>query len=138
MRRRGSERVPKRPDDFAQRRKHLDDLSDEELKERFWALTDELVQPLVELAREHTSPSIERSVLLRMGFSSLEAGELVSKFRDMGLLSRGVGHVVWKVAEQTGRGVREAGLQLLEGDHWDAVAELFEPEGRRGHEAPTR
>ena len=36
-------------------------------------LTGQLVDPLLELAKENTSPAIERSVLLRMGFSSLEA-----------------------------------------------------------------
>jgi len=36
-----------------------------------------VVDPLLEYGRTHTTPSIERSVLLRMGFSSLEAKPLV-------------------------------------------------------------
>ena len=58
----------KREDDFQTRREHLKNLSDEELKSRFWALTGQLVDPLLELAHENTSPAIERSVLLRLGF----------------------------------------------------------------------
>ena len=68
-----------REDDFPVRRQHLAGLSDQELQERFWQLAQELVAPLVELARTHTSPSIERSVLLRMGFSSLEASAIVAR-----------------------------------------------------------
>ena len=62
-----------RPDDFDTRRAHLRDLSDEELHARFWVLADRIVAPLVDEARTHTTPSIERSVLLRMGLSSVEA-----------------------------------------------------------------
>ena len=62
-----------RPDDFETQRKRLQALSDEELHSYFWSLAEKIVTPLIEEARSHTSPSIERSVLLRMGFSSLEA-----------------------------------------------------------------
>jgi D-ornithine 4,5-aminomutase subunit alpha len=41
----------KREDDFTQRRKHLANLSDEELKQRFWELAEKSVEPLLELAR---------------------------------------------------------------------------------------
>lgn len=118
-----------RRDDFAERRKHLQDLTDEELHRRFWQLAEEVVKPLVELARTHTSPSIERSVLLRMGFSSLEAGELVKKIQEKGLLGKGAGHVVWKVARQKHIPVREAGLALLEGKHWELVEKVFGGDG---------
>ena len=67
----------KRADDFQERRKHLEELSEEELELRFWELASELVDPLIDLAEKNTSPSIERSVLLRMGFSSLEAKAVV-------------------------------------------------------------
>lgn len=63
----------KRDDDFETRRAHLQGLSDEQLHERFWLLVDQLTKPMLEMGRTHTSPAIERSVLLRMGFSSLEA-----------------------------------------------------------------
>jgi len=119
------DRVQSRPDDFVERRKHLNDLSDEQLQERFWELTDRVVQPLVDLAREHTSPSIERSVLLRMGFSSIEAKEIVERVQDHGLLGKGAGHVVYRVASEHNLSIREAGLALAEGMYWDEASQLF-------------
>ena len=70
-----------RADDFDTRRAHLRDLSDEDLHAYFWALVEKIVDPLIEEARTHTTPSIERSVLLRMGFSSIEAKALVRSIR---------------------------------------------------------
>jgi hypothetical protein len=61
-----------RLDDFEMRRAHLESMSDEELHTYFWDLVDQIVAPLIEEARTHTTPSIERSVLLRMGFSSID------------------------------------------------------------------
>lgn len=114
-----------RPDDFEERRRHLAGMSDEELARYFWELADRVVQPLVDLARTHTSPSVERSVLLRMGFSSLEAKAIVDKCVEKGLLGKGAGHVVWKLASARGMSVREAGVALAEGRMWDEVAGLF-------------
>ena len=54
----------KRADDFEQRRQHIANLSDEELYNKFWDLTAQVVDPLLELGRKNTTPSIERSVLL--------------------------------------------------------------------------
>ena len=71
--------ISPRPDDFEGRRRHLSSLTDEELHARFWDLAGCIVEPLVEEARTHTTPSIERSVLLRMGLSSVEARSLVSR-----------------------------------------------------------
>ena len=48
-------------------RAELADLDDAALKERFWQLCEQVMTPVVDLARTHTTPSIERSVLLRMG-----------------------------------------------------------------------
>ena len=62
----------KRADDFEQRRQHIANLTDEELYNRFWELTAQVVDPLLELGRKNTTPSVERSVLLRMGVSSLD------------------------------------------------------------------
>ncbi|MGE5559701.1 MAG: ornithine aminomutase subunit alpha [Chloroflexota bacterium] len=114
-----------RPDDFAQRRQHLAKLSDQELHERFWKLANDVVRPLVELAETNTSPSIERSVLLRMGFSSLEAAAIVKKVMDRGLLGKGAGHIVWRVATDRKLSIRDAGLALARGEHWDAVDAAF-------------
>lgn len=115
----------KRPDDFRDRRKHLANLSDEELKARFWELTEKVVDPMLELARTHTSPSVERAVLLRMGFSSLEAKPLVEQAMDHGLMGKGVGHVVYRIAKEKNLELRTAGLELMEGKHWDDAVKIF-------------
>ena len=44
----------KRADDFEVRRKHIAELTDEELYQRFWELTDQVVDPLLELGRKNT------------------------------------------------------------------------------------
>ena len=111
---------------FAERRRHLAHLSDEELYTLFWELTEEVVEPLLQAGREYTTPAIERSILLRMGFSSLEAQAIVRGVIDHGLMGRGAGHVVWKVSEELGLSIRESGLALAEGKHWDVAARLFD------------
>jgi D-ornithine 4,5-aminomutase subunit alpha len=111
-------RCAERPDDFETRRAHLRSLSDDALHERFWRLVGEIVAPLVEEARTHTTPAIERSVLLRMGFSSVEAKELVAGMGSRGLLGRGAGRLVLELAKAKGVSVREAGEMLLTGRHW--------------------
>ncbi len=114
-----------RADDFQERRKHLENLTDEQLKARFWELIEQIVDPMLDLAKENTSPSVERSVLLRMGFSSLEVKPLVEGAIDRGLIGKGVGHVVYRVAKEKGISIREAGLQMIEGKHWDDAVAIF-------------
>ncbi len=121
--------VERRPDDYTARRAHLVELDDEQLQERFWELADRLVRPLVELAENHTSPSIERSVLLRMGFSGDEAGRLVEAIADRGLLGKGAGNVVLRAAGSMDLEVRPAAEELLEGRGWDAVEASFDGGG---------
>lgn len=111
-----------RPDDFEARRKHLSTLSDEELHARFWELAEKIVSPLVEEARTHTTPSIERSVLLRMGFSSVEAKALVNKLNQRGLLAHGAGRLILELALKKKIPLKEAGEALLEGRYLDEVA----------------
>ncbi len=108
--------------DFEQRRKYLAGLTDQELKEEFWDLAHEIVKPLYDLAYTHTSPSIERSVLLRMGFSSLEAKAIVSLAEKRGLLGKGAGNLVLKYAKATNAGYLSAGKQLAKGIGWDELA----------------
>lgn len=110
-----------RDDDFETRRRHLKAMSDEELHAHFWRLAERLVAPLIEEARTHTSPSIERSVLLRMGLSSIEAKALVDGFQQRGLLAEGAGRLVLELAQAKGWSVREAGLSLLDGRHWEEL-----------------
>lgn len=121
-----------RKDDFQERRTHLAGLSEEELEQRFWELTEKLMDPMVDLARTHTTPSIERSVLLRMGFSSLEAKSIVDKVVDHGLIGKGAGHVVYKVAKSEQLDIREAGLKLAAGELWSAAEQNFD--GNKGAE----
>lgn len=115
----------KRPDDFNERKRHLEDLSEEELNSRFWNLAEKIVDPIVELAKNHTTPSIERSVLLRMGFSSLEAKTIVDSAIDKGLIGKGAGHIVYKLAMAKNISIREAGLMLVDGNGWDEVSSIF-------------
>lgn len=115
----------KRADDFEARRQHLKNLSDEELQKRFWSLAEEIIQPLTELAYNNTTPSIERSVLLRMGFSSLEAKDIVEQTIDRGLMGKGAGNVVYRVAKKVGRDYREVGREMASGKHWDIAVEIF-------------
>jgi len=110
-----------RLDDFEQRRAHLRDLSDDELHAYFWQLADRIVAPLVEEARTHTTPSIERSVLLRMGVSSVEAKALVHCFGERGMLGHGAGALVLRVATNHGVTPRAAAQALLEGRWWEEV-----------------
>lgn len=110
-----------RADDFAERRKHLAKMNDEELKKHFWGLTKQMVTPIVDMAKTHTSPSIERSVLLRMGFSSLEAKEIVNHCINHGYLGKGAGHAVVKLSEIEKTPYREAGLKLSRGEGWDTL-----------------
>lgn len=121
--------MKKRNDDFNERRVHLANLSDEELKDRFWSLASEIVEPMIELGRKNTTPSIERSVLLRMGFSSLEAKEIVNGVLENGLIGKGAGHVVYKFSKEKNISVREAGLMLIENKYWDEAVSLFAKEG---------
>ncbi len=118
-----------RKDDFASRRQHLANLSEAQLEERFWQLAHAIVQPLIELAEKNTSPSIERSVLLRLGFNSWEAKELVQAISDQGLLSKGAGHVVYVAARHWGCDGLTAGRRLLQGQGWDVVHAHFQGKG---------
>ena len=114
----------KRTDDFEARREHLKDLSDEQLYERFWSLAAQVVDPLIELGRENTTPAIERSVLLRMGFNSLEAKAIADGCLSHGLLAHGAGNVVYRLAKSRQTDVLTAGRNLIAGD-WDEVERLF-------------
>ncbi len=116
----------KRADDFQERRQHLIDLSDEGLEKRFWELAEKIVDPMIDMARRHTSPSIERSVLLRMGFSSIEARAIVDGVIARGLMGKGAGNVVYKLATANNLEIRSAGLKLVEGQLWDEAVALFQ------------
>ncbi|HSL87523.1 MAG TPA: ornithine aminomutase subunit alpha [Bacteroidales bacterium] len=115
----------KRTDDFSSRREHLAALSDAELKARFFSLAEEIVDPLRELSKRSTSPSVERSVLLRMGFSSLEAGAIVNHVLDLGLMGKGAGNIVLKTAEKLKEEYLKVGREMAEGKHLDTAKIIF-------------
>jgi D-ornithine 4,5-aminomutase subunit alpha len=115
----------KRADDFQERRKHIAGLTDEELYNRFWELTEQVVTPLLDLGRKNTTPSIERAVLLRMGVSSLDTQKIVEGCMDRGLMGHGAGHVVYKLSKEKGMSIREASEELAKGKYWDEAVALF-------------
>ena len=98
-------------------------MSDEQLKARFWELCNQVVEPIVDLARTHTSPSIERSVLLRMGIDSISSHGVVDRIYEAGLLGKGAGHVVFKLSQKMGVDVRTAAAAILENK--DVLQGLF-------------
>ena len=115
----------KRADDFEQRRKHIANLTDEQLYDRFWDLTAQVVDPLLELGKKNTTPSVERAVLLRMGISSLDCKPIVDGCMDKGLMGHGTGNVLYKLAKLKNISVQEAGKMLAEGKCWDEAAAQF-------------
>ena len=115
----------KRQDDFESRRAHLKGMSDEELKAYFWKLAQQVVDPLLELGYKNTSPAIERSVLLRMGFSSIEAKAIVNGCIERNLLGHGAGNVVYRLSKARSMDYIEAGKALCEGRLWDEAAAQF-------------
>lgn len=115
----------KRADDFAERRKHLAGMSDEELYQHFWATTEKVVEPLVDLGKKNTSPSIERSVLLRMGVSSLDTKPIVEGCIDRSLMGKGAGHCVYKLSKIRDISIKDAARLLADGEGWDDVVAAF-------------
>ena len=112
-----------REDTFEHAHQYLAGLTDEELKMRFWSLTQEIVDPLVELARTHTSPSVERSVLMRMGVDTPTCVAVVGECEKRGLLGHGAGHVVLVVMQALELQPPAAAKLLADGDSgaWDVV-----------------
>ena len=110
-----------RPDDFESRRARLPAMSDGAVHAECWTLVEKIIGPLIDEARTHTTPSVERSVLLRMGFSSIEAKALVGRMHERQLLGHGAGRLVLELAKRKGISVRQAGAALLAGRHWEEL-----------------
>ncbi len=108
-------------DTFNEKRKKLQKLSDQELKNRFWKLTEEIAKPMIDTAKEYTSPSIERSVLLRCGIASTTAGKIVELAFDKGILGLGAGNLVYRLSKKRGIEFVEAGNILAENKGWEDV-----------------
>jgi D-ornithine 4,5-aminomutase subunit alpha len=60
-----------------------------------------------------------------MGISSLQTKSIVSGCADRGLIGKGAGHVVYKLAEAKKISIKEAGKLLAEGKCWDEAEDLF-------------
>jgi len=123
-----------REDDYQKRREHLKKMSEDELINYFWKLTEKIVDPLVELSKTHTSPSIERSVLLRMGFSSIESKNIVKHMIENNLLSHGAGNIVLIYSKLMKKNYLEAGKDLSEGIGWEDIVNYY----RRSQNAQSK
>lgn len=115
----------KREDDFQERRKHLAGMNDEELYQHFWAVTEQVIDPLLDLGKKNTTPSIERSVLLRMGVSSLDTKPIVEGCIDRNLIGKGAGNVVYRLSKDKNISIKEAAEMLARGEAWDDAVALF-------------
>lgn len=99
---------------FEQRQAVLRQMSDQQLKDRFWQLCNQAIEPILDLAKTHTSPSIERAVLLRMGIDSVSSHGIVDRIFEAGLLGKGAGHVVLKLSQKLGKDLRVTGQAILD------------------------
>lgn len=108
-----------REDTFREAREHLQELSEEALEARFWDLAQQCVDPLVALARTHTSPSIERSVLMRMGIDSRACMAVVGECEKRGLLGHGAGHVMLVCMQAWSCDAPTAAAKLAAGEGWE-------------------
>ncbi len=119
--------MKQRADDFQTRRKHLEKYNDEQLKTYFFELIDKINEPILKMGKEYTTPAIERSILMRMGFSSQEAKFITNKLFEHDLLQFGAGHVVYKYHLIKKLPLREAGLKLLDDENVIKIrGEFFE------------
>lgn len=121
--------MKERQDDFLDRSKHLKNMTDQELKNYFFELLNQTVNPLIDIAYKNTSKSIERSVLLRMGFSSLQAKEIVDILYDENLLMKGAGHCVYRVHKTKDVSIIEAGKMIINKDAINLLKEAFDHHG---------
>jgi len=117
--------MKERIDDYKTRREHLKDMSNTELRSYFLKLSEEMMDPLLEMAYTHTSPSIERSVLLRMGFSSIEVKAIVNILNEHNLLKKGSGHCIYILSKNKNVSIQKAGLLIQNGEGIDYLLEYF-------------
>lgn len=118
--------MKERIDDFETRREHLKDMSSIELKEYFLKLSEQMIEPLLDLAYNNTSKSIERSVLLRMGFSSIDAKVIANKLDEQNLLRKGAGHCVYILSKNKNISIQKAGELIKNGEEINYLMEIFQ------------
>ncbi|MFW5871518.1 MAG: D-ornithine 4,5-aminomutase subunit OraS [bacterium] len=112
-------------DKFKTEKAKLDKLTDEELNHLFWKKAEKIVNPLIDLAKTHTSPSIERSVLLRMGFNSLEAKTIVEGIFERDLLGKGAGNILLTMSKEAGKDYLTFGKEMVQGSHWKKIEKRY-------------
>ena len=117
--------MKERKDDYLVRREHLKKLSDSELRAYFLELSEKIVDPLLELSYKNTTKSIERSVLLRMGFSSIDAKAIVDILNENNLLKKGAGHSVYIISKSRKISLQKAGELIQNGDEIEYLLEYF-------------
>ena len=117
--------MKERKDDYLVRREHLKKLSDVELRQYFLELSEKIVDPLLELSYKNTTKSIERSVLLRMGFSSIDAKAIVDILNENNLLKKGAGHSVYIVSKNKNIDIEKAGKLIQNGEEIKYLMEHF-------------
>ena len=64
-------------------------------------------------------------MLLRMGFSSVEAKAIVNGCIERNLIAHGAGNVIYRLAKAKNIEIRDAGLLLYEGKCWDEAEAQF-------------
>ena len=117
--------MKERKDDYLVRREHLKKLSDSELRAYFLELSEKIVDPLLELSYKNTTKSIERSVLLRMGFSSIDAKAIVDILNENNLLKKGAGHSVYILSKNKSMSLEKAGKLIQNGEEIKYLLEYF-------------
>jgi len=117
--------MKERRDDYLVRREHLKELSDSELRTYFLELSEKIVEPLLDLSYKNTSKSIERSVLLRMGFSSIDAKTIVDILDENNLLCKGAGHSVFILSKNKNLSLEKAGELISNGVEINYLLEYF-------------
>jgi D-ornithine 4,5-aminomutase subunit alpha len=121
--------MKERIDDFQTRREHLKNMSDQELRTYFLELSEKLVDPLLDLSFKNTSKSIERSVLLRMGFSSIDSKAFVEILNENDLLKMGAGHSVYLLSKTKKISIENAGKLIQNGEEIKYLVEHFNTNG---------
>jgi D-ornithine 4,5-aminomutase subunit alpha len=117
--------MKERKDDYLVRREHLKKLSNKELRLYFLELSEKIVDPLLDLSYKNTSKSIERSVLLRMGFSSIDSKAIVDILDENNLLCKGAGHSVYLLSLNKKISLEKAGELIKNGDEIEFLLEYF-------------
>ncbi len=117
--------MKERIDNFETRRTHLKNMSDKELRNYFLKLSEDMMEPLLEMAYTHTSKSIERSVLLRMGFSSIDTKAIVDILNENDLLKKGAGNCIYALFKNKDISIEKAGELIRNGDEINYLLEYF-------------